>query len=44
VDELVGGAASSCTDWSALPGGELSSSSSYNLSMVNTGASEIHDK
>ena len=44
VDESVGGANSSCTDWSALreePGEELSSSSAYNLSIVNTGASEI---
>ena len=43
----MGGAASSCTDWSVLreePGEELSSSSVYNLSIVNTGASEIiHD-
>ena len=45
MDESVGGAASSWTDWSALreePGEELSSSSVYNLSIVNTGASEIH--
>ena len=45
VDESVGGATSSCIDWSALreePGEELSSSSVYNLSIVNTGASVIH--
>jgi len=44
VDESVGGGTSSCTDWSALkdePVDELSSSSPYNLSIVNTGASAI---
>ena len=43
VDESVGGAASACTDWLTLreePGDELSLSSLYNLSIVNTGASE----
>ena len=46
VDESVGGATSSCIDWSILreePGEELSSSSVYNLSIVNTGASVIHE-
>ena len=43
MDESVGGAASACTDWLTLreePGDELSLSSLYNLSIVNTGASE----
>ena len=46
VDESVGGAASACTDWLTLreePGDELSLSSLYNLSIVNTGASERYD-
>ena len=44
MDESVGGGTSSCNDWSALrdePVDELSSSSPYNLSIVNTGASAI---
>lgn len=47
VDESVGGAVSACTDWLTLTEeeqiDELSSSSPYNLSIINTGASERYD-